>query len=45
MIGKTVTLVEAMKQVFHLCPDSRILAAAPSNAATDLLTSRSDALQ
>ena len=38
--GKTVTLVEAIKQVWHLEPGAHILAAAPSNTAADLLTIR-----
>ena len=38
--GKTVTLVEAMKQVWQLYPDTHILACAPSNTAADLLTTR-----
>ena len=35
--GKTVTLVEAILQVFHNIPFSRIIACAPSNSASDLL--------
>lgn len=35
--GKTVTIVEAIKQVLHCIPTARILACAPSNSATDLL--------
>uniref|UniRef100_A0A8C8B5G6 RNA helicase n=1 Tax=Otus sunia TaxID=257818 RepID=A0A8C8B5G6_9STRI len=38
--GKTVTLVEAIKQVWTCFKDSRILACAPSNSATDLLCQR-----
>ncbi|XP_023327482.1 putative helicase MOV-10 isoform X3 [Eurytemora carolleeae] len=38
--GKTVTIVEAMKQVLKLSPGCKILAAAPSNAAADLLAER-----
>ena len=39
-LGKTVTIVEAMKQVLKLSPGCKILAAAPSNAAADLLAER-----
>ncbi|NWX36340.1 SDE3 helicase, partial [Notiomystis cincta] len=35
--GKTVTMVEAIKQVWTCFRDARILACAPSNSATDLL--------
>ncbi|KAI0336614.1 P-loop containing nucleoside triphosphate hydrolase protein [Cubamyces sp. BRFM 1775] len=42
--GKTVTIVEAIKQVLHLKPDARILACAPSNSAADLIAQRLDAL-
>lgn len=35
--GKTVTLVESMKQIYYLKQQSHILAVAPSNAAADLL--------
>ncbi|CAB3371372.1 Hypothetical predicted protein [Cloeon dipterum] len=35
--GKTVTLVECIKQICALKEDSHILAAAPSNAAADLI--------
>ncbi|XP_032898205.1 helicase MOV-10 isoform X3 [Amblyraja radiata] len=35
--GKTVTIVEAIKQVLRCIPTARILACAPSNSATDLL--------
>lgn len=38
--GKTVTIVEAIKQVLKLFPKSRILACAPSNSAADLLLQR-----
>ncbi|XP_078595010.1 putative helicase MOV-10 [Branchiostoma floridae x Branchiostoma japonicum] len=38
--GKTVTLVEAIKQVYTVHPDSVILACAPSNSAADLLAQR-----
>ncbi|XP_053100870.1 helicase MOV-10 isoform X2 [Hemicordylus capensis] len=35
--GKTVTMVEAIKQVVHCMEDSHVLACAPSNSASDLL--------
>ncbi|XP_068029517.1 helicase MOV-10 isoform X2 [Anomalospiza imberbis] len=35
--GKTVTMVEAIKQVWTCFKDARILACAPSNSAADLL--------
>ena len=38
--GKTVTLVEAIKQVWRLDSETHILACAPSNTAADLLTVR-----
>ncbi|XP_013408833.1 putative helicase MOV-10 [Lingula anatina] len=38
--GKTVTLVEALKQVVKCIPSSHILACAPSNSATDLIAHR-----
>ncbi|XP_042224254.1 putative helicase mov-10-B.1 isoform X2 [Homarus americanus] len=38
--GKTVTIVEAIKQVYKLQPNSRVLASAPSNAAADLIAQR-----
>ncbi|NXG77795.1 SDE3 helicase, partial [Baryphthengus martii] len=38
--GKTVTLVEAIKQVWTCFKDTRILACAPSNSAADLLCQR-----
>ncbi|OXB73648.1 UNVERIFIED_CONTAM: hypothetical protein H355_017070 [Colinus virginianus] len=38
--GKTVTLVEAIKQVWSCVKDARILACAPSNSAADLLCQR-----
>ncbi|XP_030077500.1 helicase MOV-10, partial [Microcaecilia unicolor] len=38
--GKTVTLVEAIKQVLVCIPTSRVLACAPSNSASDLLCQR-----
>ncbi|XP_072097342.1 RNA helicase Mov10l1 [Mobula birostris] len=38
--GKTVTILEAILQIYFTLPHSRILAAAPSNSATDLLCIR-----
>ena len=38
--GKTVTLVEAIRQVWKMQEDTHILACAPSNTAADLLTVR-----
>nr|XP_033773425.1 helicase MOV-10 isoform X2 [Geotrypetes seraphini] len=38
--GKTVTLVEAIKQILICIPTSRVLACAPSNSASDLLCQR-----
>uniref|UniRef100_A0A0P4W405 RNA helicase n=1 Tax=Scylla olivacea TaxID=85551 RepID=A0A0P4W405_SCYOL len=38
--GKTVTIVEAIKQVLKLDPNSRILACTPSNSAADLIAVR-----
>ncbi|PFX21336.1 putative helicase MOV-10 [Stylophora pistillata] len=38
--GKTVTIVEAIKQVLKLFPESCVLACAPSNSAADLLLQR-----
>lgn len=38
--GKTVTVVEAIKQVIKLRPQSRVMACAPSNAAADLIAER-----
>ncbi|KAJ8370334.1 hypothetical protein SKAU_G00103620 [Synaphobranchus kaupii] len=38
--GKTVTLVEAIKQVHKVNPSTHILACAPSNSAADLLCER-----
>ncbi|XP_076845743.1 putative helicase mov-10-B.2 [Brachyhypopomus gauderio] len=38
--GKTVTMVEAIKQVVKLIPGARVLACAPSNSATDQLCQR-----
>ncbi|KAJ3565235.1 hypothetical protein NP233_g7766 [Leucocoprinus birnbaumii] len=39
-IGKTMTIVEAIKQLVQTKPNARILACAPSNAAADLIASR-----
>ncbi|XP_015449490.1 RNA helicase Mov10l1 [Pteropus alecto] len=38
--GKTVTIIEAVLQVYHALPDSRILVCAPSNSAADLVCLR-----
>ncbi|ELU10294.1 hypothetical protein CAPTEDRAFT_119799 [Capitella teleta] len=38
--GKSVTLVEAMKQVLRVYPDAHLLVCAPSNSAADLLAER-----
>ncbi|KAK0204308.1 P-loop containing nucleoside triphosphate hydrolase protein [Desarmillaria ectypa] len=38
--GKTVTVVEAIRQIHVANPKARILACAPSNSAADLITSR-----
>ncbi|KAJ7512385.1 P-loop containing nucleoside triphosphate hydrolase protein [Mycena galericulata] len=38
--GKTVTMVEAIRQVLAADPQSRILACAPSNSAADLIATR-----
>ncbi|XP_038054517.1 putative helicase mov-10-B.1 [Patiria miniata] len=38
--GKTVTIVEAIKQVYKTFPGSRILVCAPSNSASDLIAKR-----
>ncbi|KAI0674635.1 P-loop containing nucleoside triphosphate hydrolase protein [Trametes maxima] len=38
--GKTVTVVEAIRQVLRIQPHARILACAPSNSAADLLAQR-----
>ncbi|RDB30431.1 putative helicase MOV-10 [Hypsizygus marmoreus] len=38
--GKTITMVEAIKQVLRANPNARILACAPSNSAADLIAQR-----
>ncbi|KZT24151.1 hypothetical protein NEOLEDRAFT_442878 [Neolentinus lepideus HHB14362 ss-1] len=38
--GKTVTIVEAIRQILRHNPNARILACAPSNSAADLIASR-----
>ncbi|XP_074024324.1 RNA helicase Mov10l1 [Numenius arquata] len=38
--GKTITVIEAILQIYYTLPDSRILVCAPSNAATDLICLR-----
>lgn len=38
--GKTITVVEAILQIFHRIPSSRVLACAPSNSASDLIAER-----
>ncbi|KAG6873915.1 hypothetical protein C0995_009695 [Termitomyces sp. Mi166 len=38
--GKTITMVEAIKQVLRANPSARILACAPSNSAADLIALR-----
>ncbi|KAJ7676472.1 P-loop containing nucleoside triphosphate hydrolase protein [Mycena rosella] len=42
--GKTVTMVEAIRQVLAADPHARILACAPSNSAADLIAHRLTAL-
>ncbi|KAL0572130.1 hypothetical protein V5O48_009828 [Marasmius crinis-equi] len=42
--GKTVTMVEAIRQILDSNPRSRILACAPSNSAADLIAVRLTAL-
>ncbi|KAH9948069.1 P-loop containing nucleoside triphosphate hydrolase protein [Amylocystis lapponica] len=38
--GKTITVVEAIRQILRADPHARILACAPSNSAADLIASR-----
>ncbi|XP_029991489.1 RNA helicase Mov10l1 [Sphaeramia orbicularis] len=38
--GKTITLIEAILQVYHFLPSSRILVCTPSNSAADLICIR-----
>uniref|UniRef100_A0A4W6FMT7 RNA helicase n=1 Tax=Lates calcarifer TaxID=8187 RepID=A0A4W6FMT7_LATCA len=38
--GKTVTLIEAILQVYHFLPSSRVLVCTPSNSAADLICLR-----
>ncbi|SRR6266478_241319 len=38
--GKTVTVVEAIKQILRLNPSARVLACAPSNSAADVIALR-----
>uniref|UniRef100_A0A8C5MKA9 RNA helicase n=1 Tax=Leptobrachium leishanense TaxID=445787 RepID=A0A8C5MKA9_9ANUR len=38
--GKTVTIIEAILQVYYALPDSRLLVCAPSNSAADLVCLR-----
>ncbi|KAI0075956.1 P-loop containing nucleoside triphosphate hydrolase protein [Panus rudis PR-1116 ss-1] len=38
--GKTVTIVEAIRQLVRINPSARIIACAPSNSAADLIASR-----
>uniref|UniRef100_W5NEM5 RNA helicase n=1 Tax=Lepisosteus oculatus TaxID=7918 RepID=W5NEM5_LEPOC len=38
--GKTITLIEAILQVHHRLPSSRVLVCTPSNSAADLLCTR-----
>lgn len=42
--GKTVTMVEAIRQVLRHNPSARVLACAPSNSAADLIAARLTAL-
>uniref|UniRef100_A0A8D3DHK6 RNA helicase n=1 Tax=Scophthalmus maximus TaxID=52904 RepID=A0A8D3DHK6_SCOMX len=38
--GKTITLIEAILQVYHFIPSSRVLVCTPSNSAADLICIR-----
>ncbi|XP_069551370.1 RNA helicase Mov10l1 isoform X1 [Brachyistius frenatus] len=38
--GKTITLIEAILQVYHFLPNSRVLVCTPSNSAADLVCFR-----
>ena len=38
--GKTVTIVEAILQVFHLMPESRIIVCTSANSAIDLIAEK-----
>ncbi|XP_030220925.1 RNA helicase Mov10l1 isoform X2 [Gadus morhua] len=38
--GKTITLIEAVLQVYHFVPSSRVLVCTPSNSAADLVCVR-----
>ncbi|KAK0142880.1 RNA helicase Mov10l1 [Merluccius polli] len=38
--GKTITLIEAILQVYHFVPSSRLLVCTPSNSAADLICIR-----
>lgn len=42
--GKTVTIIEAIRQILLKDPEARILACAPSNSATDLIAERLEVL-
>ncbi|KAJ4938407.1 hypothetical protein JOQ06_003027 [Pogonophryne albipinna] len=38
--GKTITIIEAILQVYHFLPSSRVLVCTPSNSAADLICTR-----
>ncbi|XP_037110092.1 RNA helicase Mov10l1 isoform X3 [Syngnathus acus] len=38
--GKTITIIEAILQVYHFLPSSRVLVCTPSNSAADLICVR-----